>query len=205
MVKPKSESSPENPTRRRLPAAERRAQILACAMPLFARKGYRGTGTRELAAAAGVTEPVLYQHYENKAALFKAAVEAAGARIEDALASRVAAQATPEDRVRALADDMPILLADLSLDLSILVHASLSDNESILAAGGRVAERAGQALTSAFAGSVLGDNLTPEIAGFALFQVGMGASVLRRMPVHTMDQPGYPQRVVDLLLGGMSR
>lgn len=205
MVKPNSDEIPEGPIRRRLPAAERRAQILSCAVPLFARQGYRGTGTRELAAAAGVTEPVLYRHYENKAALFEAAVRASGERIKNALLARIEGHRSPEARLRALADDMPALLTELHLDLSILMHASLSENDSILTAGGQAAEDVGRALIVAFDAKALRDDITPETAAFALFQVGMGASVLRRMPIPTMDAPDYPQHVVDILLGGMTR
>ena len=45
---------------RRLPAGERREALLAAALPVFAVRGYEGATTRDLAAAAGVTEPVLY-------------------------------------------------------------------------------------------------------------------------------------------------
>ncbi|HWQ56765.1 MAG TPA: TetR/AcrR family transcriptional regulator [Bryobacteraceae bacterium] len=55
---------------------ERRAAILASALQLFAEKGFRGTTTRELANALGVTEPVLYQHFANKNELYLAIVEA---------------------------------------------------------------------------------------------------------------------------------
>jgi AcrR family transcriptional regulator len=55
---------------------ERRAAIISTAIHLFAGKGFRGTTTRELAAAAGVTEPVLYQHFPSKKELYAAIIEA---------------------------------------------------------------------------------------------------------------------------------
>lgn len=39
-------------------------------MPLFARRGFDGVTTREIAAAAGVSEPILYRHFPSKEALF---------------------------------------------------------------------------------------------------------------------------------------
>ena len=57
-------------------SGERRAAIVQCAIQLFADKGFRGTTTRELAAAAGVTEPVLYQHFPSKKDLYSAIIEA---------------------------------------------------------------------------------------------------------------------------------
>ena len=60
----------------RMKSEERRAAIVRSAIHLFAEKGFRGTTTRELAAAAGVTEPVLYQHFRAKRDLYSAIIEA---------------------------------------------------------------------------------------------------------------------------------
>jgi AcrR family transcriptional regulator len=53
---------------------ERRAAIVQAASSLFAEKGFRGTTTRELAAAVGVTEPVLYEHFRTKSDLYSAII-----------------------------------------------------------------------------------------------------------------------------------
>jgi AcrR family transcriptional regulator len=60
--------------RRRMPAAERRTQIVNAARDMFVRYGYSGTRTRHIAEAAGVTEAVLYQHFPSKEALFDDAI-----------------------------------------------------------------------------------------------------------------------------------
>jgi AcrR family transcriptional regulator len=54
----------------RLPAAERRAQLLEVACRLFANDGYTGASMEAIAEAAGVTKPVLYQHFPSKHALY---------------------------------------------------------------------------------------------------------------------------------------
>jgi AcrR family transcriptional regulator len=54
----------------RLPAAERRAQLLEVACRLFAEDGYTGASMEAIAEAAGVTKPVLYQHFPSKHALY---------------------------------------------------------------------------------------------------------------------------------------
>jgi AcrR family transcriptional regulator len=63
------------PAKHKLPAIERRAAIIASAIDLFAQKGFRGTTTREIAAAVGVSEPVLYQHFATKSELYTAIVD----------------------------------------------------------------------------------------------------------------------------------
>ena len=60
----------------RMKSGDRRAAIVDAAIHLFAEKGFRGATTRELASALGVTEPVLYQHFETKDDLYGAIIEA---------------------------------------------------------------------------------------------------------------------------------
>ncbi len=59
----------------KLTALERRAAIVESALKVFSEKGFRGTTTRELAAAAGVSEPVLYQHFATKSELYAAIID----------------------------------------------------------------------------------------------------------------------------------
>ncbi|WP_354702391.1 HTH-type transcriptional repressor FabR [Paraconexibacter sp. AEG42_29] len=60
---------PPRTPRRRLPAAERRELIEQAAIALFAERGYHGTAIDEIARQAGITPPVLYDHFTSKAAL----------------------------------------------------------------------------------------------------------------------------------------
>ncbi|MCW5977768.1 MAG: TetR/AcrR family transcriptional regulator [Bryobacteraceae bacterium] len=61
--------------RPRMTAEERKAAIVQAAVKLFSEKGFRGATTRELAAAVGVTEPILYQHFGTKRDLYSAIIE----------------------------------------------------------------------------------------------------------------------------------
>jgi TetR/AcrR family transcriptional regulator, transcriptional repressor of aconitase len=56
----------------RLDGDERRKAIVAAAVPLFARKGFAGTTTRELAEAAGISEALLFRHFPSKKHLYGA-------------------------------------------------------------------------------------------------------------------------------------
>jgi AcrR family transcriptional regulator len=66
---------------RRLPAAERRAGILAAATSCFADRGFSGTTTASVAAAAGVNEALVFRHFGSKQELFLACVDAAWQRL----------------------------------------------------------------------------------------------------------------------------
>jgi AcrR family transcriptional regulator len=56
--------------RKRMTAKDRKLAIVKAALPLFARKGFAKTTTKELASAAGVSEPLLYKHFPSKEALY---------------------------------------------------------------------------------------------------------------------------------------
>ena len=55
----------------RLDSDERRKAIVRAAVPLFARKGFAGTTTRELAEAAGISEALLFRHFPSKQLLYR--------------------------------------------------------------------------------------------------------------------------------------
>lgn len=68
----------------RMPRAKRRAQLLTIATIQFVRDGYQASSMDDIAAAAGVTKPVLYQHFDSKDDLYLAVLETIG---EDLLAA----------------------------------------------------------------------------------------------------------------------
>jgi AcrR family transcriptional regulator len=55
----------------RLTGEERKRRIVEAALPLFAEKGFAPTTTKELARAAGISEPLLYKHFPSKEALYE--------------------------------------------------------------------------------------------------------------------------------------
>ncbi len=65
----------ERAPRRRLSAAARRDRILDAATGLFAARGYAGAPIDAIAKAAGVSPPVLYDHFASKLALYEAVLD----------------------------------------------------------------------------------------------------------------------------------
>jgi len=54
---------------------ERRSQILAVAVSLFSNRGFRGTTTKEIAHAAGVSEAMVFRHFATKEELYAAILD----------------------------------------------------------------------------------------------------------------------------------
>ena len=67
--------SDPRPATLRLPASDRRQQLLEIALDFFSRKGFEGTTTKQIAAAAGVTEAIIFRHFPNKQALYTAVLD----------------------------------------------------------------------------------------------------------------------------------
>jgi AcrR family transcriptional regulator len=59
----------------RMAGEDRRRQILQVAMRLFSQHGFRGTTTKEIAQAAGVSEAMVFRHFANKVELYSAIID----------------------------------------------------------------------------------------------------------------------------------
>ncbi|MEO5678532.1 MAG: TetR/AcrR family transcriptional regulator [Acidimicrobiales bacterium] len=92
-------SAPE-PTPR-LPAARRRRQLLDVALAAFSSGGFHGTSMDDVAAAAGVTKPVLYQHFGSKRALYVELLDDVGGQLMDVIAKAAAEADGPHRQVEA--------------------------------------------------------------------------------------------------------
>jgi AcrR family transcriptional regulator len=86
---------------KRLPAAERRELILEEAGRLFGERGYARTTLDQIAAAANVTKPILYRHFDSKKALYLALLERHRADLPRFF-ERVPAEVEFEQRMEAI-------------------------------------------------------------------------------------------------------
>src|SRR5580693_8894396 len=83
----------------RLTAEQRRGQLFAVAMELFAQRGYRATTMDDIAETAGVTKPLLYQHFASKRALYLELVDSVAQSMLEAIGKAVAAAVGPRQQV----------------------------------------------------------------------------------------------------------
>ncbi|WP_241562643.1 TetR/AcrR family transcriptional regulator [Streptomyces hoynatensis] len=66
---------PARRARRRMTGTERREQLLDIGRTLFALRGFEGTSVEEIAAKAGVSKPVVYEHFGGKEGLYAVVVD----------------------------------------------------------------------------------------------------------------------------------
>jgi AcrR family transcriptional regulator len=83
----------------RLAAEDRRRQLLEVAIEVFGTDGFHDTGMHDIAQRAGVTKPVLYQHFASKQDLYTAVVAEAAQLMREAIGKAVAEANGPRDQV----------------------------------------------------------------------------------------------------------
>ena len=86
----------------RLAAAARRADVLACACRVFSEGSYRGTTTAEIAREAGVTEPILYRHFDSKRDLYLACLAEAWTQVRAIWEGALAGEPDPAQWLAAM-------------------------------------------------------------------------------------------------------
>ncbi len=84
---------------RRLTAEARRAQLLQVARDVFASDGYHGAAMEQIALRAGVTKPVLYQHFESKKELYLGLLEEDMARLLDDIRRAIEGARSNRERI----------------------------------------------------------------------------------------------------------
>lgn len=145
----------------RLSAEDRRAQLLDVAGRLFSEHGFHGLSMEQLADAAGVSKPVLYQHFPSKRDLYLALVRDAVAEMEEqvrkALVGTTDNRARVEGAIAAYFDFVEDRRFELLLGTAEVTDADV--RAAVEGAMARVAETVG-ALIAEDAG------LSPSGAGF---------------------------------------
>ena len=122
----------------RLDSDERRQAIVDAAVPLFARKGFAGTTTRELAEAAGISEALLFRHFPSKQLLYREILQQLGCQGDPALeqlaslpASTAALVGMVRFMVRRCVPGSDIDRTELDPRLRLVLHSCLEDGDYV--------------------------------------------------------------------------
>ncbi len=86
----------------RLPRSARRRQLLAAAQEVFIANGYHAAAMDDIAERAGVSKPVLYQHFPGKLDLYLALIDEQAAALTGAIKQALAGTADNQERVHGV-------------------------------------------------------------------------------------------------------
>jgi AcrR family transcriptional regulator len=98
---PPSSAPPANRRTARLPRGARRVQLLRAAQDVFVAQGFHAAAMDDIADRAGVSKPVLYQHFPGKRELYLALLEEQVSELADRVADAMAATDNNRSRVDA--------------------------------------------------------------------------------------------------------
>jgi len=196
---------------RRLPAAQRRQQLLETAAQLFAKRGYAGATTAELARAAGVTEPIIYRHFSSKRDLFIALIDRTGEETIRLWRKHLSDAPDPAERLRRLTGVNPMVTNKGRGVYRVIVQAMTEiEDEQILDALQRhikaLHEFVTEEVVKAQDNGQVSKRFSPEITAWLLLHLGVGYGVMAPLgiPGHGRDQSGmHVREVVEQLMLGV--
>jgi AcrR family transcriptional regulator len=186
----------------RLPAAERRRQLLDTARTLFAERGFHTTAMNDIADAAGVTKPVLYQHFSSKRDLYRAVVEDVGGRLEDTIAKAAAGAPGPREQVEAGMVAYFRFVADESESFEVLFGGETRRDPEFV----RLVAATEASIAAAVAGLITIDGIDAEhqsLLGHALVGLAEGASRRWLASGRQEDPELLAHRVAEMAWAGL--
>ncbi len=109
----------------RMPREQRRRQLLTAARETFVAVGYHAAAMDDIAARAGVTKPVLYQHFGSKRDLYLALLDEGAKSFLDAISKSLASTTVNEQRVGAAIRAYFGFIADDNEEYRLLFESDL--------------------------------------------------------------------------------
>jgi len=162
--------------RHRMPAEQRRIQLLDAALERFASKGYHDTSMEEIAEAAGVTKPVLYQHFASKAELFLELLDTVGEKLLLDMSARISAETNPYRRVLAGFRSYFEFVSTSTSAYQLLFASGARMSEEFAAPVRKLEEEVAKVIAGFVEADI--DASHRELLGFAI--VGLGEVAARR-------------------------
>ncbi len=195
--------TPKGPPRMR--KAERKRQLVSHAKHLFVTLGYQATTTEKIAGAAGVSEPVLYRHFESKKALFLEVLR----EIREATITRWHAETSsvtdPLAKLHAIADMYLGTTREHAVEFRIM-HRTLveTDDEEIVAFLRSFyldSERLlAHVISEGQQSGVFRRSLDPRVGAWELIRTALGYTLTLPLGINIYTEPDYLSRAVECML-----
>jgi AcrR family transcriptional regulator len=167
----------------RLRADQRKQQLIDVATKLFSKNGFEATTTASIAAAAGITEPILYRHFKSKAGLFVAIVNDVSQRTMAHWQSIIAGTTDPAEQIRRIALAIPQHMKELT-DAYHVLHGALgtSRDRKVIHVLNQHYEEIEKFFTQILAGGIKAGafrkDLNPRAAAWQLTFSGIGYAMI---------------------------
>src|SRR5262249_1563291 len=180
----------------RMRKAERKRQLLAHAKQLFVTLGYQHTTTEKIARAAGVSEPVLYRHFESKKALFLEVLQEVREATINRWKTETGPLTDPLHKLHVIADmylgttrEHPLefrimhrtLIETDDPEIAALLRSFYLDSESLLA----------QVIAEGQQTGVFRRALDPRVGAWELIRTALGYTLTLSLGIPLYQEPDY--------------
>ena len=200
-----SDTDQMRPRGGRLPRKARRAQLLDSALEVFVAQGYHSAAMDDIAERAGVSKPVLYQHFPGKLDLYLALLEQSSDRIIDATKGALASTSDNKLRVIATMQVFYDYVANAQGAFRLVFESDLTNEPAVRAQVDRVTSVCADEITHVISEDT---GLSPEASRLlAVSLVGMAQVSARYWLAEggEIDQSDAAQLVAGLAWRGISR
>jgi AcrR family transcriptional regulator len=185
--------------------ADRKRQLVAHAKQLFVTLGYQDTTTEKIAAAAGVSEPVLYRHFESKKALFLEVLQEIRQATIHRWNSETVGLTDPMAKLHAIADMYLGSTREHALEFRIM-HRTLFDSSD-----GEIADflRSFYLDSEALLAQIISDgqqtgvfrrNLDPRVGAWEIIRTALGYTLTLPLGIPLYHEPDYLTKAIECLL-----
>lgn len=177
-------------------AGQRRESILTSSAQVFARQGYEGASTADLARACGVSEPVIYQHFSGKEDLFCDVLDWAAAEILTDWHKTVSGITKVRDRILALTTVHPHVLSGGGAAYEVLQIAQSSTayptvRLALTAAFRRFEEYLAELFAAGQHNGEFRADLDPQSAAWTMLSLGLAFRLTRELELPVAASQGW--------------
>jgi AcrR family transcriptional regulator len=189
----------------RMRKADRKRQLLMHAKQLFVRHGYHDTTTKDIAEAAGVSEPVLYRHFESKKALFLEVLHEVREATLHRWQNDTQNLADPLAKLHAIADRYLDTTREHAVEFRIMHRTLIESDEPEIAAFLRTFYLDSEALLAQVISEgqqsgVFRRNLDPRVGAWELIRTALGYTLTLPLGIPLYEEADYVPRAIECLL-----
>jgi AcrR family transcriptional regulator len=205
MTAPQRRRADGSPPSGRMRKADRKRQLLAHAKQLFLTHGYQNTTTEKIAAAAGVTEPVLYRHFDSKKTLFLEVLQEIRAATVNRWTTGTAALADPLAKLHTIVEMYLGSTREHAIEFHIMHRALLDCDDLEIASCLRSFYLDSETLLAQVIGEgqqsgVFRRDLDPRVGAWELIRTALGYTLTMPLKIPLYDEQDYLPRAIDCLL-----
>lgn len=138
----------DRPRGGRLPRSARRAQLFEAALEVFVANGYHSAAMDDIAERAGVSKPVLYQHFPGKLELYLALLDSSCDTVIAAVRKALASTDDNKERVKATIDVFFSYVADSEAAFRLVFESDVTNEPAVRERVDRVTTETAEAVAA---------------------------------------------------------